>query len=539
MKNILNVNRIARMTLSAVMMISTSAQALIETSKVPSVKLEQVIPGATVQAVEDIPNQDKLSLMYNDLLLNQKMNLPGWDASTGNLPDAKGIFNAFAIRTTQNPAVLNANNSVFYAGKGVGRSGVWEKQATGDAFAYINGRPLKGLTIKGYGGNAGRNYQPDGSLDAAEAHRDTLLSKVLMEKGADTYVGALAVVRPRDGGSTQANYIRLSRSTLRMNDLMDRTGQELRNTVDHLSALVAEEAGKTLTAQEFADWLVQRSARTLAAKEHARVTASNHNKDNFGIAEVVDFGEAKYAPFDFVHGRDVLGDPKSSWSAGLKVHVVAAAQNIAKEYGFQKDFSAEFDKVYQERTKTLVTRDMARLNLDKATKAEMKSLGLSDVTVERIETLRSQLSFGLLSTEEVISKISMVDADKTLIRQQTTTSAMRMADGHIVPNALLGEVGGADGLREVLTKAMASLTTAELADEAKIREKVSAQLKEKMTALGTDKYVVRGYGADIQGNLSVHFGRKISSETAQWNAQYLTATKLKTLGAVGKCQAVF
>ncbi len=541
MKNVLNFKYVARMALAATLMVSMSAHAIVDISKVPSIQLQQAVPGSSTQAVEDIPDKSKLTVFYNDLLLQQNMNLPGWDASTKNRPDNKGILDAFAIRTTQDPAKVQANNSLFYAGRGVGRSGVWEKQANGDAFAYIDGRPLKGLTIKGYGGNAGKSYQPDGSLEASEAYRDTVLSKILMEKGADTYIGALAVVRPKASGEAQANYIRLSRSTLRMNDLIDRKGADLRATVDHLSQIVTDELGKKPTAAEFADWIVLRSARTLAHKEHARVTASNHNKDNFGIAELVDFGEAKYDPFNYKHGYDVVGNGNSTWSGGLKPHILEAAQNIAAEYGFQKDFKAMFEKTYSERVQTLISRDAARVSLDTASKKEMKDIGLSDLTIERIEHLRAELAFGLLSTEDVLSKVSMQDSEKKLIRERTTTHTMKMADGHIVPNALLTEIGGTDGLREILTGTMKDIPHTDLANEQKVREKVAAKIKEKMSALGTNKYPTSwgGYGANIEGNLSLHLGKKISANADVWTGRYAAALKLKTLGAVMKCDVIF
>jgi hypothetical protein len=542
MKNIFKSKNVVRIGLSSILWLSSLAHAVVDIQHVPSIKLQDVIPGSTMQAVEDIPDKTKLSIFYNDLLMNQIMNLPGWNSSTNNKPDEKQILNAFAVRTTQDPTQLKAQDSLFYAGQGVGRSGIWEKQSAGDAFAYIDGRPLKGLTIKGYGGNAGRGYQPNGSLAVAEAYRDTMLSKILMEKGADTYIGALTVIRPVNSSArateSQANYIRLSRSSLRMNDLIDRKGGELKATVAHLSQLVSDELGRVPTPEEFTDWLVLRSARTLAHKEHARVTASNHNKDNFGIAELVDFGEAAYTPFSFNHGLDVYGKPGNAWMRGLKPAVIEAAQNIALEYGFKKDYSALFDQTYRDYESSLIKHDALRLSLEKATAQQMKDIGLSDLTISRIEKLREELPFGILSTEDVLQKVAMINSEKKIILAQTKTQTMTLPDGHIMPNVMLDAVGGPQGLRDILTKTISEISAGQFNTKQALSELLKVKVKEKMTELGNTGYLNGiSYGPRIEENLAILMATQISSDLPHWQTLYSAAVKKTRTGVA--CKAIF
>lgn len=543
------------MTLGLILTTVVTVQAVTPLAQVPSIDLSKKIPGSTIQGVEDIENVEDLSLFFNDLLFSHKMNLPGWNEETENLPDQEEIYDAFAVRTTQDPTQILDGNSYFYAGKGVGRSGVWEKEKRGDSFARIHGRHLKGLTIKGYGGNAGKPNQPEGSLEVAEAYRDTVISKILMEKGADTYIGALTVVRPRaSGGSTQANFIRLSRSSLRLNDIIDRKGEELRSTVDHLRLLVQEEFTdemleqsplhakyKIPTAEEFANWLVARSAQTLAHKEHARVTASNHNKDNFGIAELVDFGESKYDAFTFKIGYDVTGNGlANSFNGGLKTHIVAAANNIATEYGFQNDFSALFDDIYKQKSQLLIDQDNERILVDKASGRDLLALGLSFNTVKKILSLKKP--FGILSTDELL-KLNIPMKEKYILKNKTTTSFMKLEDGHIIPNAILPEVGGADGIRDILKFVLGDAAQPiESLSEFQLREKFTKAVIQKMTAMGTNKYKSSwgSFGPNIDINLGTLLTRKVLQDPQKWVHAFKTFPQEKSVQYnILSCQSLF
>ncbi|MCX7978419.1 MAG: hypothetical protein N2578_05390, partial [Bdellovibrionaceae bacterium] len=117
-------NTFTRSIFVALSTLSLAAHAVLDIRQVPSIDLRQAVPGSTLQAVEDIPDKTKLSIFYNELLLQEKMNIPGWNQSTNNRPDTDEILKVFGVRTTQDPAKVRSGDSIFYAGRGVGRSGV-------------------------------------------------------------------------------------------------------------------------------------------------------------------------------------------------------------------------------------------------------------------------------------------------------------------------------------------------------------------------------------------------------------------------------
>lgn len=480
--------------LISIQLISLSSFALVELKDLPSINLPAIVPGSATQAVEDVPQREFYSVFVNDGLYGQTMNVPGWSNETNQKPNYKSMIEAYGVRTTTKPVA--SADSVFHVGANVGRSGVWEKQASGDYFAIINGKPKKGLTIKGYGGNTvvGKQAQPEGSLDAAEAYRDTLLSKILIERNVDTYTGAYTIVRPTAGGNQNANYIRISRSTLRMNDLIDRKGVELRATVEHLRTLIADEVGQVLSEQEFTKWLVKATAETLAGKEHARVSASNDNKDNLGIAELVDFGEARYNPYEYKEGYDLT----NGWSKGLRAHPITAADNVAKEYGFKIDGESIFDESYKAKKLALEKADAARIFVDRAGVDELKAIGLSEESAKKVVGLQSQLAFGILTLDDVTSVIANQE-EVQLIKQRTTTQVLKMADGHVIPNAVFEELGGGQGLREILIQAIGSSVVDKSIDLNKLNIALTFFANDKMSEERTNVYraVYGNYGVKI------------------------------------------
>ena len=476
---------------------ASTALAAIPADKIPSMDVAHAVPGSTIQKVEDIPDQSQLSFRFNNLLSKEYVNLPGWNAATGNIPDKPALLHAFAVRTKIDATPLQPGEASFFAGRGVGRSGIWELEHTGQNFAVINGRPLKGLTIKGYGGNTASNRpQPDGSMVASEAYRDMLLSELLMEKGVDTYIGAITIVRPT-AAQINSNFIRLSRSSLRLNDIIDRTGPELESTVDHLTNLLTDEVGHKMTPEAFTIWLIKRSATTLAGKEQARVKSSNNNKDNFGIAELVDFGEANYSPLTYVPGSDSkLGG--TSWSSSLGDHVVTAANKLAAEYKFTIDAPGIYNETYQRHFDALEAHELARVDLEKASESDLLALGLSKSTVNKILAIRELRPFGLLTPAEVF-KIGASTPERKILMSRTTTSFLRLSNGLSLANVIVDEIGGAKGLRSVITGLLMDLGP-QMSDPAalgaKFKEAFVAHLKNR----GVDMYQdsARSYGAHTQ-----------------------------------------
>ena len=80
------------------------------------------------------------------------------------------------------------------------------------------------------------------------------------------------------------------------------------------------------------------------------------------FAELVDFGEAEYKPFNFEVNADVNGKAGSSWNSGLKKHVLEAAKNISSQFNFSGDFPTLFDGVFKTEQQRLIKQDAARIH---------------------------------------------------------------------------------------------------------------------------------------------------------------------------------
>jgi hypothetical protein len=245
---------------------------------------------------------------------------------------------------------------------------------------------------------------------------------------------------------------------------------------------------------------------------------------------MVDFGESKYDAFTFKTGFDVLGNgTTSSFNGGLKPHIVNAANIIAAEYGFQHDYSALFDEVYLQKTQKLISQDNERLLIDKASGRDLLNLGLSFSTAKKILSFKKP--FGILTNEELLDlKIPM--KEKYIIKNKTTTSFMRLEDGHIVPNALLPEIGGTEGLRDILkfvlgdeSQPIDSLT------EFQLREKFTKAVIEKMTAMGTNKYKASwgSFGPNIDINIGTLLTKKVLQDPQYWIKAYKTLPQPKNV----------
>lgn len=429
--------------ISAILAVTSTASA----GDLPALKDLRSVPGTVLQPVEKVDTKAEAWVVHpNTNLAGQKVNLPGWNDADPAQSDMQKLLDTFAVRTVADPKVAPAGGPFFYVSPGVGRAGIWETTERGQAFIVYNGRPLKGLTLKGYGGNtvSGKQHQPKGSLELAEALRDTLMSTVLNEKGVDSYIGALTFERP--GG--QANFIRVSRSAHRMNDLIDRRGPQLRETVDHLTSLLEDEVGKKMSPEEFADWLVRRTSRAIALKEYVGFKHGSQTESNIGIGEMVDFGEGVYDPFAYT-ARDADSQSKSFGNV-LK----RATDNLKKEYAITADYEKIFQEVYQSTIRQARDQDIARVLLNSATDAELRVLGLSDQTIQKIERARGELDFGIISHRDLERYGSISEADLKILRERTATELLFMENEQMLPGAILAQVGGHEGYRGILREAV-------------------------------------------------------------------------------------
>ncbi len=125
-----------------------------------------------------------------------------------------------------------------------------------------------------------------------------------------------------------------------------------------------------------------------------------------------------------------------------------------------------------------------------------------------------------------------------LIKQKTTTRSMRLADGHILSNVIVSEIGGADGLREVLLKTIGELSPADLAQEKLVKDQMATNIKEKMKSFGTDKYTAGygSYGPNVASNISRQFSVIISSHADGWKNQF---DLVKNRASAPLCSSVF
>jgi len=314
----------------------------------------------------------------------------------------------------------------------------------------------------------------------------------------------------------------LSRSSLRMNDIVDRSGPALMATVDHLRKLIKDEVGSLLTENQFAEWLVTKTADTLARKEHARVRASNTNMDNLGIGELVDFGEANYDPFNYKVGSDVYGSNPGSSSRTLRAHTIAAGKKIAETYGFSMDFEQIFDQTYSRQLAELEKQDAARILLDQASNRDLSDLGLSLQAIREINRLSAELPFGILSLDD-LRGAAISESDLQIILDRTTTTLQKLSNGHILAPAVMEEVGGANGVREIMKAAIASLIAKHpndptvLTKKSLMMEPFIEALNQQMTKLGTNRFKATSwtsrYGANVVGLMSEQISHEISTKS--------------------------
>lgn len=411
-----------------------------------SADLSQKFPQTTLQPVERL-DPSTLQVFVNANLAGIPANIPGWNSDDPSKSDMAKLMELFGVRTTDQKPPYAPGTELFFFSKGVGRSGILEKDQPGDYFLKHNGVSYKGLTIKGYGGNLGnfRGLQPDGTLNVTEAVRDTILSSIMLENGIDSYVGLLHVDRPK----SQSNFIRLSRTVFRMNDLTDRKGQELRTVVDYMTTLLQDEVGKKMDANEFYDWLVNKSAKVIAGKNYVRFRhGSITGADNFGIGEMVDFGEGEYWGDKPVTNQYANPDQKREF----KEHLRRAAANIAQEFGLTKDFETAFEPTYENHLSELKAKDAARVNLATADSASLKNIGLSDLTTQALLQAQKSKAFGILTREEAMDLPGISPQEKEIIWHKTRTPFITMDENRVLPSAILQTLGGASGVREALSK---------------------------------------------------------------------------------------
>jgi hypothetical protein len=471
---------VATVTLSAFIAIGVATAALAN----PTVDLKQVIAGSTDQAVIELERKG-LRLILNDRLTN--VNIDGW--STTPLTDAQtdALLKKFGVRTVWDPSKGTAS---FTALNGVGRAGVEE----GAVYLKLDGKVYKGLTLKGYGGNQGRfGEQPKGSLELVEAIRDMEVSTILAENGVDTYVGVIAVERP-DG---RANFVRLSRTSIRMDSLIDLKGPKLRTVVDYLTDSLRDEVGKKMSNVEFATWLARSNADVIARKDYIRFSHASLTVDNMGIAELVDLG-------DLWGSKGGLTFPEvyQSQNGHFRSITKQAIQNLADMDPAVRaiDFDRIYDDAYSGRLAELRAFDNARVNLNQATKAQLVKLGFTAEEAVAVVKFNVSTPEGIIDPMEVLS-IKKITRDVRSIVERATTDFMRLADGSQLASYYVRGVGGASGVRAILDETRQFMKQKGFSlsrdasgkivgDVAKVQSQIEKLALERARQLGFERVVV-------------------------------------------------
>lgn len=415
-------------------------------SKTPSSRLEKTLPGTKLQATSQL---DRKGLK---LILNEKADgviIEGWNTQSLSAQESETLFQQFGVRVD---AKGDPADGHLIAPSNVGRAGILE----GDTYMKLGGKIYKGMTLKGYGGNVTHNgtpsiptrdLQPEGSMALSEAFRDMEASTILLESNVSTYVGVLAVSRPTTyRGSPAANYVRLSRTALRMEDFIRVKGTDLAKLVDYMTDLLTDEMGKKMSVAEFDQWLVSQTADMLARKTHLRFRHASITESNIGIVEMVDLGDPQpYA------GLKLPGEVAGDDVADFKTILKRAHDNIATLGGPANnlDFEKTFTESYDTRLSDLRQIDAARLNLNAATEGDLMKIGFTKIEAEMVLKFNADTPDGIIDPSEIKS-IQNIARDIESILEKTTTDFMKLADGTQLGRYYVRSVGGAEGVRGLL-----------------------------------------------------------------------------------------
>jgi hypothetical protein len=415
-------------------------------------RLKQILAGTVQQSVREL-DRDGLNVVLNERF--DGVQLEGWNTVVLSDVEREALLKKFGVRAVANPA---DGTAAFLAPNNVGRAGILE----GDVYLRLDGKVYRGLTLKGYGGNTvhGKAEQPNGSLELDEAIRDMEVSTILAEAGVDTYVGVLIVERgkapPRFGGApvTQANFVRLSRTALRMEDLIRVPEQDLPALVDYFTDLLEEEVGRKMTRTEFTQWLVEKSGDVMARKDYIRFMHASITDSNLGIGELVDLGDGWGGA-----GMKLAGDYRSQNLEFKRIVERAVGRLVKVDAGTRAlPWSAIYDEAYRNRFELLREFDRARINLSSATEVELTSIGFTAEEAQAVVRLNVDLVDGIVDPTEV-KALRQITRDIDAILVRTTTDFLRLSDRSQLGGYYLRTVGGADGVRGILSDARELIRT--------------------------------------------------------------------------------
>lgn len=479
-------------------------------SSLPSSLEEALGKDVSRQPVEPLDRRG-LRLIFNERFEDVK--IEGWNTKALTPAEAELLFSQYGVRTVWES---NKEHPYFLTPSNVGRAGILE----GDIYFKLNGKIFRGLTLKGYGGNEAHpmssqfGAQPSGSLDLSESIRDMEMSTILAENKVDTYLGVLIVERP----GKKANYVRLSRTALRMEDLIRIKGNKLSALVDHLTDLLKEEMGKKLTPVEFSRWLIQSTSDLMARKDYLRFRHAAVTRSNLGIGEIVDLGDEKG-----VSGKGALMLP-DQYNLGeqnpeFKGVLEQAHKNLSKLDPEIKNipFDELYDSNYKTRFESLQLIDQAKINLNRASVVELTSIGFNPDEAKEIVKYNLGVSDGILDPAEITS-LKSITRDVKAILERATTDFLKLSDGTTLSEYYVRNVGGAEGVRELMEETRKLMKEEGYRLERGVNGEITGNVREveaSIRKLALEQAKKRGFLRAITANRVTNFSSFIAKQALE------------------------
>jgi hypothetical protein len=172
---------------------------------------------------------------------------------------------------------------------------------------------------------------------------------------------------------------------------------------------------------------------------------------------------------------------------------VSATNAIAKEYGLTINAEIDFNSIYEYTMSDLKAADASRIEIDKASKSDLMALGLSAQVVNDIVQAQSSKTLGILLVNEFTNnpRYPISDSDRSILLSKTTTSFVKLSNGSLLAQVVFDEVGGADGVREIIKESVAhagSGTPAEI--QTAVTKTFSAKIKHGFEAQSLAKKLI-------------------------------------------------
>jgi hypothetical protein len=289
-----------------------------------------------------------------------------------------------------------------------------------------------------------------------------------------------------------------------MEDLIRVHGADANKLVNYLTDLMKDEMGKKLTPAEFDSWLVSQTGDLMARKDYIRFMHASITDSNLGIGELVDLGDIRSG------GAMQLPGVYESQNVSFKDICKRAHENLAAADSSipRIDFDKMYDEAYKTRLEQMQAFDRARVNLNRASTAELEKIGFTNEEAEAIIKLNASTPDGVIDPLEVAT-LKEITRDVKSILERTTSDFMRLADGSQLSTYYVQNLGGAEGVHAVLERTREYMRSNNLTltrdaagnvtgDVAKVTAEVERIALDRAKTLGFDRVAT----ADVITNFS-------------------------------------